>query len=108
MTSSAVPAGPLARARRGFAGYDWACSGYVTVVTTAVGGPFLDALAAGAPGAAVVLPATLVLAVLVQAVLLPLLGRAVDRGADPARMVRRAALLGGAGALVLALAPSWP
>ena len=105
------------RARRGFAGYDWANSGYVTVVTTAVGGPFLDALAkAGGSlhllglsvAPSLVLPATLVAAVLVQVLLLPLLGRAVDRGASPAHLVRRLALLGGAASVALALAPSWP
>lgn len=109
--------GDLARARRGFLGYDWANSGWLTVVTTAVGGPYLDALAAhGQPlraGAAqlppaLVLPATLVLAVLVQVVLLPLLGRRVDAGAEPAALVRRFALAGGAAGLVLAVAPWWP
>lgn len=112
--------GDLARARRGFLGYDWANSGWLTVVTTAVGGPYLDALAAhGGPlrvgpaqlPPALVLPATLVLAVLVQMVLLPLLGRRVDAGAPPAALVRRFALAGGAAGLVLAAAPSgdwWP
>lgn len=92
------------RAHRGFAGYDWANSGYVTVVTTAVGGPYLDHLAGGKP---VVLPLTLVLAVLVQVVLLPLLGRRVDGGADPVRLIRGFALLGGMAAVALALAPHW-
>lgn len=105
------------RAERGYAGYDWASSGYVTVVTTAVGGPFLDGLAqAGGPvhaGAltvapSVVLPATLVLSVLAQVVVLPLLGRRVDAGADPALLVRRCAVLGGLFAGLLALAPTWP
>ena len=97
----------LARARRGFAGYDWAGSGYVTVVTTAVGGPYLDALATGAASAALVLPATLVVAVLVQVVLLPLVGRAVDRGQDPAVLLRTFALLGGLATLAFAVAPTW-
>ncbi|MGN6246507.1 MAG: MFS transporter [Motilibacteraceae bacterium] len=125
MTSSPAPAtSPDAtddatsrRARRGFLGYDWANSGWLTVVTTAVGGPYLDALAAhGRPlqlgpvqlPTALVLPATLVLAVLVQVVLLPLLGRRVDAGVEPAALVRRFALAGGAAGLVLALAPAWP
>ena len=89
---------------RGFAAYDWANSGYVTVVTTAVGGPYLDHLSGGRP---LVLPLTLVAAVLVQVVLLPLLGRRVDRGADPVALVRRFALLGGLATVGLALAPHW-
>jgi UMF1 family MFS transporter len=90
--------------QRGFATYDWANSGYVTVVTTAVGGPYLDHLAGGN---ALVLPLTIVAAVLVQVVLLPLLGRHIDSGADPVRLVRRFALLGGAATLALAAAPHW-
>ena len=118
MTTRALPRpAELSRARKGFAGYDWANSGYVTVVTTAVGGPYLDALARSGGtvhllGLAIVpslvLPATLIAAVLVQLALLPLLGRMVDRGASPATLVRRLALLGGTSSLVLALAPSWP
>lgn len=92
------------RTHRGFAGYDWANSGYVTVVTTAVGGPYLDHLAGGN---AIVLPLTLVLAVLVQVVLLPLIGRKVDGGGDAVGLIRRFALLGGAATIVLALAPHW-
>ena len=104
------------RARQGFAGYDWANSGYITVVTTAVGGPFLDHLATtGKPLSlwgvtlmpSLALPATLILAVLVQVVLLPLLGRAVDRGKDPASLIRRFAVAGGLSAIVLAVSPSW-
>jgi len=115
MTSTTLP--ELHRARRGFVGYDWANSAQVTVVTTAVGGPYLDALARSGGALSVaglritpelVLPATLVLAVLVQVVLLPLLGRAVDRGTPPATLIRRLALLGGSATVVLALAPSWP
>jgi len=105
------------RARRGFVGYDWANSAQVTVVTTALGGPYLDALArSGGPlsvaglriAPELVLPATMVLAVLVQVVLLPLLGRAVDRGQSPAGLIRRLALVGGASSVLLALAPVWP
>lgn len=92
------------RAHRGFAGYDWANSGYVTVVTTAVGGPYLDHLA---DGNALVLPLTLVLAVLVQVALLPVLGRRIDRGADPVALIRFFALLGGTATIALALAPHW-
>jgi UMF1 family MFS transporter len=89
---------------RGFAAYDWANSGYVTVVTTAVGGPYLDAMSGHRP---LVLPLTIVAAVLVQVVLLPLLGRRVDRGAEPVRLVRRFALAGGTATVALALAPHW-
>jgi UMF1 family MFS transporter len=92
------------RAHRGFAGYDWANSGYVTVVTTAVGGPYLDHLA---HGDSIVLPLTLVLAVLVQVALLPVLGRRVDRGADPVALIRFFAVAGGAAAVGLAIAPHW-
>jgi len=95
---------PTTRTSRGFAGYDWANSGYVTVVTTAVGGPYLDHLAGGN---SLVLPLTLVLAVLVQVVLLPLLGRRVDRGADAVGLIRSFALLGGTATVALALAPHW-
>lgn len=115
--AAATPVSPeLRRARRGFAGYDWANSGFITVVTTAVGGPFLDHLATtGTPlrglgvtmTPSLVLPATLVLAVMVQVVLLPLLGRRVDRGTDPASLIRRLAVAGGISAVVLALSPSW-
>jgi UMF1 family MFS transporter len=97
----------LTRAHRGFAGYDWANSGYVTVVTTAVGGPYLDALAKGSSQSALVLPLTLVLAVVAQVVVLPAIGRRVDRGAEPAPLIRRFALLGGLSTLVVALAPHW-
>lgn len=89
---------------RGYCAYDWASSGYVTVVTTAVGGPYLDSLA---HGNALVVPLTLVLNVVAQLVLLPLLGRRVDRGADPVALVRAFALLGGAATVAFALAPSW-
>lgn len=92
------------RAHRGFAGYDWANSGYVTVVTTAVGGPYLDHLA---HGLTLVLPLTLILAVLVQVAVLPMLGRRVDRGADPVTLIRAFALAGGAATVLLALAPHW-
>ncbi|MFN2540065.1 MAG: MFS transporter [Mycobacteriales bacterium] len=90
--------------KRGFAAYDWANSGYVTIVTTAVGGPYLDHLSGGRP---LVLPLTIVSAVLVQVVLLPLIGRRVDRGAEPVALVRRFALLGGTATVGLALAPHW-
>ena len=116
-TATALTVSPeLARARRGFAGYDWANSGFITVVTTAVGGPFLDHLATtGTPlrgfgislAPSLVLPATLVLAVMVQVVLLPILGRKVDRGVDPASLIRRLAIGGGAAAVALSLAPTW-
>jgi len=98
-------------------GYDWANSAQVTVVTSALGGPYLDALArSGGPLTVaglhvtpeLVLPGTLVLAVLVQVVLLPLLGRSVDRGQSPASLIRRFTLLGGSATVLLALAPSWP
>jgi UMF1 family MFS transporter len=117
ITAEGGDGGDLARARRGFLGYDWANSGWLTVVTTAVGGPYLDALAGhGTPlqiGPAqlppdLVLPATLVLAVVMQVVLLPMLGRRVDAGAPPAALVCRFALAGGAAGLALAAAPSWP
>ena len=108
---------PTRRARRGFMGYDWANSAQVTVVTSAIGGPYLDALArSGGPLSVaglhvtpeLVLPGTMVLAVLVQVVLLPLLGRSVDRGQAPAGLIRRLALLGGSATVLFALAPSWP
>jgi UMF1 family MFS transporter len=97
-------------------GYDWANSAQVTVVTSALGGPYLDALARSSgtlsvaglritPG--LVLPGTLVLAVLVQVVLLPVLGRSVDRGHSPANLIRRLALLGGSATVLFALAPGW-
>lgn len=94
----------MTKKTQGFAAYDWASSGYVTVVTTAVGGPFLDHLAGDRP---TVLPLTLVGVVLVQAVLLPLLGRRVDRGAEPVALVRRFALVGGLATLAFAAAPHW-
>src|SRR5690349_15553551 len=100
----------MRRARRGFVGYDWANSAQVTVVTSALGGPYLDALAraGGRVAPERVLPGTMVLAVLAQVLLLPLLGRAVDRGQSPARLIRVLALLGGASTVLLALAPAWP
>lgn len=114
MTTSADQ---VRRARRGFVGYDWANSAQVTVVTSALGGPYLDALArsGGAVTATglritpeLVLPGTMVLGVLIQVVLLPLLGRAVDRGTAPAGLIRRLALLGGSATVLFALAPTWP
>jgi UMF1 family MFS transporter len=94
----------MTKQKQGFAAYDWANSGYVTVVTTAVGGPYLDGLSGHRP---LVLPMTIVAAVLVQVVLLPVLGRRVDRGAEPVRLVRRFAVAGGTATVALALAPHW-
>lgn len=116
-TTSLPTTDPVRRARRGFVGYDFANSAQVTVVTSALGGPYLDALArSGGPldlaglriAPELVLPGTMVLAVLVQVVLLPLMGRAVDRGQSPASLIRRLAVLGGSATVLFALAPGWP
>ncbi|MDP9433948.1 MAG: MFS transporter, partial [Actinomycetota bacterium] len=98
MTS--VPAAARRRAVSGFALYDVANSAFVTTVVTAVGGPFLTALAeaqAGDDGRLEVLGLSpragslyayaTSLSVLLQVLALPLLGAAADRPGGKRRLL---------------------
>ncbi len=93
---------PARRAVSGFTLYDVANSAFVTTVVTAVGGPFLTALAEAAAGAdGRVSPARLApragslfayavsLSVLLQVLALPLLGALADRPTAKRRLLRR-------------------
>ncbi|HVM26118.1 MAG TPA: MFS transporter [Mycobacteriales bacterium] len=116
------PAPSLAAARRravsGFTLYDVANSAFVTTVVTAVGGPFLTALAEAAAGddgrldllglaprAGAVFAYAVSLSVLLQVLALPLLGALADRPAAKRRVLVAGTWTGSAAALLLAAAP---
>lgn len=119
--SPAPPADAAAARRRAVAGftlYDVANSAFVTTVVTAVGGPFLTALAedaAGADGrldvlwlsprAGAVYAYAVSLSVLLQVLALPLLGALADRPAAKRRVLVGGTWTGSLATLVVALAP---
>ncbi len=107
------------RAVSGFTLYDVANSAFVTTVVTAVGGPFLTALAEDAAGPDGRLPVLLVepraaavfayavsLSVLLQVMALPLLGALADRAAAKRSLLVVSTAVGSLATLGLALVPS--
>lgn len=106
------------RAVSGFALYDVANSAFVTAVVTAVGGPFLTALAqdvAGAddrvsvlllsPRAGSVFAYAVSLSVLLQVLALPVLGALADRPLAKRRLLVVSTAVGSAATVALALTP---
>ena len=124
-SSSEPPASPpsavgLARRRAvsGFTLYDVANSAFVTTVVTAVGGPFLTALAEDAAGpdgrvqvlllnprAESLFAYAVSLSVLLQVLALPVLGALADRAAAKRQLLVVATVVGSAATVVLALVP---
>ncbi len=109
---------PRRRAVSGFALYDVANSAFVTTVVTAVGGPFLTALAqdvAGpddrvsvlllSPRAASVFAYAVSLSVLLQVLALPVLGALADRPLAKRRLLVVSTAVGSAATVALALTP---
>ncbi len=109
---------PRRRAVSGFALYDVANSAFVTTVVTAVGGPFLTALAEDAAGpdgrvqvlllsprAASVFAYAVSLSVLLQVVALPVLGALADRPLAKRRLLVVSTAVGSAATVALALTP---
>jgi UMF1 family MFS transporter len=114
------PDADLARRRAvsGFTLYDVANSAFVTTVVTAVGGPFLTALAEAAadedgrlavlglqPRAASLYAYAVSLSVLLQVLALPLLGALADRPAAKRRLLVTSTGVGAVATLVLAATP---
>jgi UMF1 family MFS transporter len=106
------------RAVSGFTLYDVANSAFVTTVVTAVGGPFLTALAEAAaddrgrlavlglsPRAGSVFAYAVSLSVLLQVVALPLLGALADRPLTKRRVLVAGTWTGSVATVVLALSP---
>jgi MFS transporter, UMF1 family len=106
------------RAVSGFTLYDVANSAFVTTVVTAVGGPFLTALAESAAGddgrlevlglaprAGAVYAYAVSLSVLLQVLALPVLGALADRPSAKRAVLLGATWTGAGAALVLAAAP---
>ena len=111
-------ASPRRRAVSGFALYDVANSAFVTTVVTAVGGPFLTALAQDAAGpddrisvlllqprAASVFAYAVSLSVLLQVLALPVLGALADRPVAKRRLLVVSTAVGSAATVALALTP---
>lgn len=109
---------PRRRAVSGFALYDVANSAFVTTVVTAVGGPFLTALAqdvAGpddrvsvlllSPRAASVFAYAVSLSVLLQVLALPVLGALADRPLAKRRLLVVSTAVGSAATVALAVTP---
>ena len=107
------------RAVSGFALYDVANSAFVTTVVTAVGGPFLNALAEDAAGADGRVQLLLLapraeslfayavsLSVLLQVLALPVLGALADRAAAKRRLLVASTAVGSVATVALALVPS--
>jgi len=107
------------RAVSGFTLYDVANSAFVTTVVTALGGPFLTALAedaAGsdgrvgllvlAPRAASLFAYAVSLSVLLQVLALPLLGALADRASAKRRLLVVSTAVGSAATVALALVPA--
>lgn len=107
------------RAVSGFALYDVANSAFVTTVVTAVGGPFLTALAKDAAGPEGRLSLLVVepraeslfayavsLSVLLQVLLLPVLGALADRAAAKRALLVVSTGLGSVATIALALTPN--
>ena len=121
MTSPDATAATAAARRRavsGFTLYDVANSAFVTTVVTAVGGPFLTAVAEAAAGddgrvsilglaprAASVFPYAVSLSVVLQVLLLPLLGALSDRPAAKRQVLVAGTAVGSAATVLLALVP---
>ncbi len=110
---------PRRRAVSGFALYDVANSAFVTTVVTAVGGPFLTALAEDAAGpddrisvlllqprAASVFAYAVSLSVLLQVLALPVLGALADRPVAKRRLLVASTAVGSLATVALALTPS--
>ncbi|MFP5219277.1 MAG: MFS transporter [Actinomycetes bacterium] len=106
------------RAVSGFTLYDVANSAFVTTVVTAVGGPYLTALAEAAAGsddrlavlwlnprAGSVFAYAVSLSVMLQVLALPLLGALADRPAAKRRVLVASTWTGSLATLVLAAAP---
>ena len=109
---------PRRRAVSGFALYDVANSAFVTTVVTAVGGPFLTALAqdvAGpddrvsvlllSPRAGSLFAYAVSLSVLLQVLALPVLGALADRPLAKRRLLVVSTAVGSAATVALALTP---
>ncbi len=109
---------PRRRAVSGFALYDVANSAFVTTVVTAVGGPFLTALAEDAAGpddrisvlllqprAASVFAYAVSLSVLLQVLALPVLGALADRPVAKRRLLVVSTAVGSVATVALALTP---
>ena len=110
---------PRRRAVSGFALYDVANSAFVTTVVTAVGGPFLTALAKDAAGSDGRVDLLLVspragslfayavsLSVLLQVLALPVLGALADRATAKRRVLVVSTAVGSIATVALALTPS--
>ena len=110
---------PRRRAVSGFTLYDVANSAFVTTVVTAVGGPFVNALATDAAGpdgtvellglaprAASVFAYAVSLSVLLQVLALPLLGALADRATAKRQLLVVSTGVGSLATVALALAPS--
>ena len=109
---------PRRRAVSGFALYDVANSAFVTTVVTAVGGPFLTALAQDVAGpddrisvlllqprAGSVFAYAVSLSVLLQVLALPVLGALADRPVAKRRLLVVSTAVGSAATVALALTP---
>ena len=110
---------PRRRAVSGFTLYDVANSAFVTTVVTAVGGPYLNALAEGAadpdgtvslllfsPRAASVFAYAVSFSVMLQVLALPVLGALADRPTAKRRLLVVSTAVGSAATVALALAPA--
>jgi MFS transporter, UMF1 family len=106
------------RAVSGFTLYDVANSAFVTTVVTAVGGPFLTAVAEAAadgdgrvallglqPRAASLFAYAVSLSVVLQVLMLPVLGALADRPAAKRRLLVTATAVGSVATLLLAATP---
>jgi UMF1 family MFS transporter len=116
---TARPADPRRRAVSGFVLYDVANSAFVTTVVTAVGGPYLNALAEQAaradgrvdllllaPRAESLYAYAVSLSVLLQVLALPLLGALADRAAAKRRLLVVSTAVGSMATVALALVGS--
>lgn len=118
MSASPTETAARRRAVSGFTLYDVANSAFVTTVVTAVGGPFLTAVAEAAaddrgrvsllglePRAASLFAYAVSLSVIVQVLMLPLLGALADRPAAKRRLLVTATGIGTGATLLLAATP---
>ena len=111
--------GARRRAVSGFSLYDAANSAFVTTVVTALGGPYLNALAQDAarpdgrvslllfaPRADALYPYAISLSVLLQVLALPVLGALADRAGAKRRLLIVATAIGSTATVCLALVPA--
>ena len=118
MTTPSSETAARRRAVSGFSLYDVANSAFVTTVVTAVGGPFLTAIAEAAadddgriallglhPRAASLFAYAVSLSVVLQVLALPLLGALADRPAAKRRLLVVSTAVGAVATLVLAAVP---